>query len=162
MEELLKRLEEVLKAEGNAYASFCNRLPLKIGLIKRNQATQLERILAQEEPQLQSLLENERERAKVIQAIAQQLNLDSPTWQDLLPCLAPEQRARLNPLIERLRLFSQKLKEGNWLYSQLLQAAIGYVDYSIGVVASAFSTCETSYGEPESRETPSLILDWIA
>lgn len=162
MDELLKRLEEVLRAEGNTYAGFCTRLPLKVELIKRNQVKQLERIVQQEEAQIQALSNFDRERQSVISEISRALALREGTLEELLRRVEPAWHQRLAPLGERLKTLAKKLQDGNWYCDQLLKAAVDYIDYSVNIIASTCSTTTTTYGEPETQDTPSLILDWIA
>lgn len=161
MEELILRLEEVLKAEGNVYAALCNRLPLKMALIKRNQVQQLDRFVTQEEAELKKLAEWGQQREAMVSQLAERFSV-APRWSELEKALPASLRERLSPSIERLRAQAETLKEGNWQCEQLLQAALRYIDYSVNLIASAFAVPDTSYGEPEAQETPSLILDWIA
>lgn len=162
MDELLNRLEEVLRAEGNTYATFCTRLPLKVELIKRNQVAQLERIVQQEEAQIRALSSLERERQTIISELSKQLQLGESTLDEILNHIDPIWRPRLAPEGERLKTLAKKLHDGNWYCEQLLATALDYVDYSIRMIADTFSTGGTSYGENDTQETPSLILDWIA
>lgn len=162
MDELLNRLEEVLRAEGNTYAGFCTRLPLKVELIKRNQVVQLERIVQQEEAHVQALSKFERERQSILSEVSRRLSLHEGTLDELLRRLDPAWRDRLAPLGQRLKTLAKKLHDGNWYCDQLLNAAVEYIDYSMNLIARTFSTNTTTYGEPETNETPSLILDWIA
>lgn len=162
MDELLNRLEEVLRAEGNTYANFCTRLPLKVELIKRNQVAQLERIVQQEEAQIRTLSSLERERQSIIGELSKQFQLGEATLDNLLNSLDPVWRNRLAPTGQRLKTLAKKLHDGNWYCEQLLNSALDYVDYSIRIIADTFSTGGTCYGDKDAQETPSLILDWIA
>lgn len=148
-------LEALLRQEIATYTSLVNRIPLKVALIKKNQAAQLERITTQEETDLRRLVQLEAERAELTSEIVTQWPDTPATLSGLLSRI---ERPQLRDLGVQLRTLVERLHEGNRLCAMLLNASLDYLGATMEIIASAAAT-PTGYGTDEPVSAPSLILD---
>ncbi|HEY9855074.1 MAG TPA: flagellar protein FlgN [Stenomitos sp.] len=164
MDELLTTLERVMRDEVSAYTVLVNRLPFKTALIRKNRVDQLEYMTRQEEEELKRLTDLERARLEVVQQLLPAMGTGAePTLSALLPALAPEWQAKLQPLGDRLKELAVALRKGNETCQILLKASLEYIDFTMQLVGNAVANAQpTLYGdgmaEPDAN-SPSLLLD---
>lgn len=164
METQLAALEAALRYEVSAYQILVNRLPFKLALIRKNRVDQLEHLTRQEEADLSRLVGFERERLESVKAILASLPPGTePSLAGILPHLAPEWRARLTPLGERLRELVGALRDGHETCKILLKASLEYVDFTMQLVSRTVANSQPLlYGgadEETPLHSPSLLLD---
>lgn len=158
LEAQLTELESLLRDELTAYSHLVSRLPFKLALIKKNRATQLERLMAQEAEEMEVLSGLDRKRAEVSQAIARMMPLPADSLKELLPQLSPDWQTRLAPLGEELRAKVQDLQAGNETCRELLRLSIDYASYTLDLIAQA-ATPEGMVYDGSVAQAPSLLLD---
>ncbi len=158
LEEQLAELESLLRDELSAYTHLVNRLPFKIALIKKNRATQFERLIAQESGEMEVLNGLERQRAEVSEAIARILPLPARTLNEMLPQIPVAWQERLAPLGSELRARVADLQAGNQTCRDLLRLSIDYAAYTLDLIAQA-ATPEGMVYDGSVAQAPSLLVD---
>ena len=148
MASLMENLIEVLCQESDEYEGLLDLSQKKTQIIASADLEELQRITDDEQELVDRLNRLEKKRVEVTKDIANVLNRDVEKMKlsKLIEMLAerPKEQARLAHAHDRLRRAVQRLQRANEQNRELLEEALGMVEFEMNLLQAAKSAPETA------------------